>query len=342
MPLSNNTENLLSECAPILMFWMVKNPSKLYANQLPLPNNKNYPYKQRLLNWATKEPQRKIKFYYISIGLSAEQISLLHDLSDPNKGGKDNIEVIDFIKKFSHKYDITYLYNKEIILTWKTDISRLIMLMEDSPALYFDFDILPKSEKIGNIIVNNDIGFVLGRYDPGYYNDEWLDISVIASTVKNNPNILAAYNAVNHIYYHVIQKLPNYQTFTEINMAVSLVWTAFISIPVFTCNKLQHCNQVIAQLQESNESLCNKIINILKTKENRKSIESIYKDKNNNEVITQKLCAHGAFTITRDFTWITELNNKDYIYITERSNNVKKFTTHLNLHVNTKSQIIPK
>ncbi|KJV68943.1 hypothetical protein [Candidatus Neoehrlichia procyonis] len=301
---------ILGEDAPILMFWIVKDPSKLQDNQLPLPNNQRYPYKQRLLNWAIKEPQRKIKLYYISIGLNTQQIKMLHDLSNPDRGGQSNIEIIDFIKKFAHKYDIQYLYNKNIFFTWKIDISRLIMLTEEGPAIYFDFDILPTDKKIGEITVNNNIGFAMGKYNLNdYYKDEWFDISVLVSTIKDNPFTRTAYHAANYICNQVIHQISDYKKFIEINMAPELVWITCLSIPIFTCNELKNCNQIITTLQKSNESLCNKIINILSTKNNRKSILSVYKD--NDSIITQKFCAYGNFIITRDFTWISELNNKN-------------------------------
>ncbi|UTO55375.1 hypothetical protein LUA82_04325 [Neoehrlichia mikurensis] len=139
---------VLPNDAPIIMLWMVKDPTLLEKNQLPIPDNYNYPYKQRLLNWARSESQRKIKLYYVSTGLTEGNIKALHTLTDVRKGGRNNIEVIDLNAKFSHKYDLQYLSNKNVPFAWKIDILRLMILLEDAPSLYCDFDILPINKKI--------------------------------------------------------------------------------------------------------------------------------------------------------------------------------------------------
>ncbi len=42
----------LPENTPIAMLWLVKDPTKVRSDRLPLPDNERHPYKARLLNWA--------------------------------------------------------------------------------------------------------------------------------------------------------------------------------------------------------------------------------------------------------------------------------------------------
>ncbi|KJV68948.1 hypothetical protein [Candidatus Neoehrlichia procyonis] len=306
----------LPENAPILMFWMVRNPSELQENQLPLPNNQQYPYKQRLLNWAIKEPQRKIKLYYVSTGLNRQQIAMLNHLSDPNKGGKNNIEVIDFIQVFSYKYDLKYLHNRKIPFAWKIDMARLLMLIEAGPAIYFDFDILPTDKQIGKIIVNNHIGYAMGQ---DIADNKLLDVSVIVSTEKNNSVIRAAYDAANHFCSTIVK---NDSTMLDkvlelLGLKVlypELVWLACISIPALMCKNLQNCNETIIKLQESNESLYNKLIYILTNNQQSNIIYAYYK----NERIMHNFNCKGFFKITRDLTWLMPQHNS--IYATSENN----------------------
>ncbi|KJV68944.1 hypothetical protein [Candidatus Neoehrlichia procyonis] len=333
---------ILKEDAPILMFWMVHDPSKLQNNQLPLPNNQRYPYKQRLLNWATKEPQRKIKLYYISIGLNTQQIKMLHDLSNPDRGGKSNIEIIDFMKKFAHKYNTLYFYDTRVLFTWKIDISRLIMLMEEGPAIYFDFDILPTQQKIGEITLNNNIGFAMGEH---INCKTWLDISILVSTTKNNPTIQAAYKAVSYFIKKYLDKenksiiyTLSKKLYAQEFIIHELVWTTCMLTSALKCNKLQKYNKEIKILQYSKKSLYKKIINILKTKKNIDNALSIY-NTDYSTIIIQEFRVCGNFTITQDLTWLNQiLNIKLNIYDINNNNiennNAEQHTTTNKLSIN--------
>ncbi|OEY86445.1 hypothetical protein BIY23_03965 [Wolbachia pipientis] len=183
----------LPEETPIAMLWLVKDPAELKSDQLPMPDNERYPYKARLLNWADSEPHRRIRFYYISTGLTLEQEQKLLDLSNPEKGGKSNIEVVDFNTEFQGSYNLDFLKNENIPFVWKIDILRLIPLLKDGPMIYFDFDILPvKNKKIGEIEMN-DVGYKMAAYRGSMEN------SILAVESTNNIIVTAVYNTISDL-----------------------------------------------------------------------------------------------------------------------------------------------
>ncbi|KJV68881.1 hypothetical protein [Candidatus Neoehrlichia procyonis] len=203
----NNKNQIIPDNVPILMFWMVKNISLLKNDHLPLPDNDKYPYKQRLLNWAKKEPQRQIKLYYVSTGLKEQHLQKLYDLTNPNKGGEQNIQVIDFNAKFSKKFGCEYLHNNKIPFTWKIDIARIIMLIEDAPAIYIDFDILPSDTQIGHIIMNN-IGYMSSFSQDILFNKIQMENSIIIIDSKDH--------YILHVVHEVIRDFLDYNSSTLI------------------------------------------------------------------------------------------------------------------------------
>ncbi|KJV68893.1 hypothetical protein [Candidatus Neoehrlichia procyonis] len=212
---------------PILMLWMVKDPTLLQNDQLPLPNNDKYPYKQRLLNWADSEPQRTIKLYYVSTGLKQGHVKALHALTDIKQGGRNNIAVIDLNAKFSQKYDLQYLNNQKIPFAWKIDMLRLIMLLEDAPSLYCDFDITPLNNKRLEIEIGS-LGYSMLRIT-----NSRLENSVIAVAHTHNMVASTIYNIMMRYYILKFEKLKN-----NLRYNVNLVYTLSEATMVFILDNI--------------------------------------------------------------------------------------------------------
>ncbi|KJV68882.1 hypothetical protein [Candidatus Neoehrlichia procyonis] len=185
--------NYLQEDVPIFMLLAINDPSSISEDQFPIQSS----HKQVLLDWAQKEPQRKIKLYYISTGLKETHIQKLHELTDINKGGQKNIEIIDFCSQFTAKYDITYLDNDLFPFIWKRDITRLIILRECAPGIYIDFNIKPCDTPIGKVPIydnNVECKIILREFN----NTSIMDTSVMVVNTKNHYIIETAYHSIKY------------------------------------------------------------------------------------------------------------------------------------------------
>jgi hypothetical protein len=152
----------------------------------------------RLYKRADDQPQRTIKLYYVpfdsnGIDLSEEQIQKFHDLASSEKGGRKNIEVIDLYSSFKDKHDFNFLKDKDTNFACKVDIARIMALIEDGPAIYFDFDVTPsKGRKLGEVSMNKH-GFAMAKK----ILQDSLENSIIAVDSKDNYILRALYNAIN-------------------------------------------------------------------------------------------------------------------------------------------------
>lgn len=153
---------------------------------LPVPNNQQFPYLQRLVNWSEKEPQRRIFLIVNGAGISNLQYKDLQN----QLAVRCNIEIVD-INKVENKRDFILStpkgrYSMSAILMFQyheinpddvinvkhfkfflkncpfgilIDAMRLLMLANVekitrcTEAIYMDFDILPDSKNaLGTVL----------------------------------------------------------------------------------------------------------------------------------------------------------------------------------------------
>lgn len=194
------TKRILTEDTPIILTWLTEiKTSKARYSQL-LPNDEDYPYQSKMISCANVQAQREIRLYANLGGLTPEQVQKMNDLMDVSKGSRSNIKVIDFNAEFKDKYDLRFLENEIIPSIWKVGMMNLIALIEDGPAIYFDFDTLPQKEKIEKIAMN-EMGYQLGYGLSGNFDD--LEDSIIAVSSKNHSILSAIYNVMGYLinYY---------------------------------------------------------------------------------------------------------------------------------------------
>ncbi|WP_253299920.1 hypothetical protein [Wolbachia endosymbiont of Chironomus riparius] len=64
---------MLSNLTPIVSFWIPKNVEDLLSNSNILPNTFEYPYRDNFINCAKQNPEKKIVFVALTVGLTEEQ-----------------------------------------------------------------------------------------------------------------------------------------------------------------------------------------------------------------------------------------------------------------------------
>ncbi|MDN5247976.1 MAG: hypothetical protein QWI36_02450 [Wolbachia endosymbiont of Tyrophagus putrescentiae] len=166
----------LPETTPLVFQWLPKQ----FGNSVP--NNKQYQYLQRLINWARAEPQRTIYLVVNGAGLKLKQMKDLEETLSLI----ENIKVIDFNKidfctddmpnlSIGSDFEISIpefyktLYSADIRMPFglEIDLMRAFILLNfdkiagQDEVIYFDFDIFSSKDnkKVG--VVENIHGIVM-------------------------------------------------------------------------------------------------------------------------------------------------------------------------------------
>ncbi len=226
---------MLTSNTPISMIWKVKNLEILGLMQHPIPNNKKFPYINRLFKLADDVSPRRIKLYYDSNGLSSSQIEQMTDLANKNKSGRENIEVIDYNARFKGKHDLSFLEDKDLPFACKIDIMRIIPLLEDAPTIYFDFDITIRNDKKFEEVELNKHGFAMGKT---MLKDQ-SENSVIAVNQPNNFILKELYSAITHFFKNDKKALYNNPSINDTIWAMQ--WFAIKQM--YVADKEGHCFQ---------------------------------------------------------------------------------------------------
>lgn len=218
--------------APILMQWIVFDPNLLKEQaeegRHPLPNTKEFPHRQRLLDMAAVEQDRLICLYYLGDTLDKKQNEQMQELENL----APNIRAIDFNKLDWNEYDFEFDADRLTInlelgkkmkmleylklpytddrMGFRLDMMRTLMLLkagdgliesekvkpEEIPSsksvIYFDFD-AEIDGKIGKLDAPLGILAARTKGERTRYNYE---NSAIAVSDINHPVIINTYNQI--------------------------------------------------------------------------------------------------------------------------------------------------
>lgn len=170
-----STEKVLSKETPLILQWLPRD----FGNSVP--NNEDFPYLQRLVNWAEREPQRDIYLVVNGSGLNPEQIEDLKAKLSPmpnikvvnfneiDLGKNDHIfkipgEEIKISKYFAEKYNMPS--EKLFRFGCEVDLQRLSILEnfdkiteQEEGIIYLDFDILPAQDgtQLGSVKIPDGV-----------------------------------------------------------------------------------------------------------------------------------------------------------------------------------------
>lgn len=164
---------------------------------------------------------------------------------------------------------------------------RIIMLLEDGPGMYLDFDTLPKNnDKIGSIIMNKE-GILLGGGVPtGIHN-----AIIIAVDSPNNQVLRYTYDAV----MKVIED-PDQSRFEHLAaMKGSLVYYLQKFTMLYIFNPMRSLDQLPTLFEKRIESCLTK-----------DTYTEVFFRKKENEPLLEKLTVQGSganLTVTEDNTW---------------------------------------
>lgn len=140
-----NAEKILSKETPLMFQWIPKNFGS------SVPNNEDFPYLQRLINWAEREPRRSVCLVLIGMGLKQEQIKDLKEKLSP----MPNTKVVDFDEVDLGENDFTLPIARE-----ELKISELLKYRYDEALVKSNMDaeqlnklkFLPKEIPFGMIL----------------------------------------------------------------------------------------------------------------------------------------------------------------------------------------------